>query len=73
MIFRVGWPNSTERDVCYLRKTSWDDWYKFETLFNLLYIDANGESHEIGGTKMALLLHPWVIDDSEARGGVRRG
>jgi predicted ATPase len=45
-------PGGAERDVVYLLPTGWDDWFKFSTLFNVTYVDANGRRHDIGGTKI---------------------
>lgn len=54
--FRVvsGAPGAgqAERGIVYLSPTGWDDWFKFATLFNVTYIDTEGQRHEIGGTKI---------------------
>jgi predicted ATPase len=36
----------------YLWPTGWDDWFKFSTLFNVLYVDTEGKAHPIGHTKI---------------------
>jgi predicted ATPase len=40
------------RDAVYLLPADWDDWFKFSTLFNVAYVDADGEIHDIGGVKI---------------------
>lgn len=35
-----------------LAKDDWDDWFEFETLYYLNYIDPEGESHHIGPVKI---------------------
>lgn len=54
MQFRVitGHAPVTDRDVVHLRHTGWDDWFKFSTLYNAAYVDADGKPHEIGGAKI---------------------
>ena len=31
---------------------SWNDWFKYQTLYNLVYFDDAGEKHEIGSVKI---------------------
>jgi predicted ATPase len=52
--FRVitGPAPATYRNVVLLRHTGWDDWFKFSTLYNVTYVDADGAHHDIGGTKI---------------------
>ena len=40
------------RDVAYLRTDNWDDWFKFNTLYDLTYFDPDGVKHDIGGIKI---------------------
>ncbi len=44
--------DSSARDVIYLVRSSWDDWFSFQTLFTAIYLDEDGERHHIGGTKI---------------------
>jgi predicted ATPase len=68
----VGRASAADRDVVYLSSSSWDDWFKFETLFNVAYIDANGKQHDIGGTKIGSFgLRP-AGRETEHRPGYRR-
>lgn len=52
LISRLSTTAMTERDVVYLTPLDWDDWFKFETLFDVAYVDAKGVHHVIGGTKI---------------------
>lgn len=36
----------------YLIHSDWNDWFKFETLYSLVVIDAAGKRHDIGGVKI---------------------
>lgn len=38
--------------LAYLIHSHWDDWFKFETLYSLVVIDAAGKRHDIGGVKI---------------------
>lgn len=42
----------TERDVIYLIEDNWDDWFTYSTLYNMCYVDENGEVRGIGGVKI---------------------
>lgn len=35
-----------------LIRDHWDDWFKFETQFIMIYIDSNNQSHNIGAVKI---------------------
>lgn len=56
MEFRVIEPGTdidrSKRDVVYLKRSNWDDWFKFETTFSMSYTDNEGVDHFIGGTKI---------------------
>ncbi len=41
-----------DRNIIYLRKQSWDDWFVFSTLYSMEYIDQNGNVINIGSTKI---------------------
>lgn len=36
----------------YLIHSDWNDWFKFETLYSLVFIDVDGNRHDIGGVKI---------------------
>ena len=36
----------------YLQHTDWDDWFKFETTYSVLFVDEDGERHRLGETKI---------------------
>ena len=39
-------------DTVYLWPTGWDDWFKFSTLYNVIYSDPKVVEHQIGHTKI---------------------
>ncbi|WP_218020931.1 hypothetical protein [Nocardia crassostreae] len=55
MDFVVGPDDSGDRRprTCYLRPNDWDDWFRFETTFSLVYVDGAGVEHPIGSVKIA--------------------
>jgi len=40
------------RGVAYLWTDNWNDWFKYQTLYFLIYFDDAGEKHEIGSIKI---------------------
>ncbi|PTS76545.1 hypothetical protein DBR17_14535 [Sphingomonas sp. HMWF008] len=40
------------KNVAILLTDNWDDWFKFSTMYVLLYYDADGERHRIGEVKI---------------------
>ncbi|MEW4564208.1 AAA family ATPase [Bremerella sp. JC770] len=40
------------QSVAYLAADSWDDWFRYQTRYTLVYFDESGERHYIGGTKI---------------------
>lgn len=44
--------NYSSKDTFYLIEDNWDDWFTYSTLFDLLYIDKNSNSHSIGSLKI---------------------
>ena len=40
------------QNTFFLIEDSWDDWFTYSTLFNLIYIDQNSISHNIGSLKI---------------------
>lgn len=49
---------STARDEAFLVEDSWDDWFTWNTLYQLTYVDADGVQHEIGGVKIGEFAMP---------------
>lgn len=55
----------------YLISSDWDDWFQYETLFNIHYVNEAGKMVSIGGTKIGKFgLRPGRADDP--RDGYRR-
>lgn len=52
MKFRVGPAFEGDKDTVYLNPTWWDDWFKYSTAYDVEYIDASGDRHRIGWTKV---------------------
>lgn len=44
-------PHDAE-EVCFLLTDNWDDWFRFSTLYVLVYCDEFGEHHHVGGVKI---------------------
>jgi ABC-type branched-subunit amino acid transport system ATPase component len=40
------------RSQAFLVNDNWDDWFKFATLYVLVFVDENGQRHKIGGVKI---------------------
>lgn len=45
-------PLDGEKNIGFLYKDSWDDWFTYTTTFMLSVIDENGEVHNIGSLKV---------------------
>lgn len=43
---------SVPKDQFYLIKDNWDDWFEFNTLYDLVYVDQKGRKKNIGGVKI---------------------
>ncbi|MEU6189035.1 AAA family ATPase [Nocardia sp. NPDC047038] len=43
---------SDARDVVLLRETTWNDWWKYSTLYTVSYVDAAGSSKTLGVVKV---------------------
>jgi hypothetical protein len=43
---------TTARSRAFLVTDNWDDWFKYNTLYLLVYVDNDGERHNIGGVKI---------------------
>lgn len=46
-------------DVIAVRGVSWNDWWRFETLYYAHYVDAQGAVQQIGGLKIAKVDHEY--------------
>lgn len=44
--------DARDRDVVLLRRTGWDDWFQFETLHTLSFVDRDGVTHRLGEVKI---------------------
>lgn len=40
------------RNVIYLHKDGWNDWFKYETMFYLSYVDEKGNTFDLGSVKI---------------------
>jgi ABC-type molybdenum transport system ATPase subunit/photorepair protein PhrA len=45
-------PPQSARSQAFLIHDNWDDWFTFNTLYSLVYVDGKGERHTIGGVKI---------------------
>jgi hypothetical protein len=45
-------PPASTLSKAFLVSDDWDDWFKFSTLYGLLFVDAGGTHHDIGGVKI---------------------
>ena len=53
MNFVVGDTLLDQLDTVYLINDKWDDWFTYETQYNMYYVDINGDSNWIGYVKIA--------------------
>lgn len=49
--YRAGLPNNA-KNIVFLLTDGWDDWFKFNTMYNVFYCDEAGEQHRIGDVKI---------------------
>ena len=40
------------RNIVFLLTDNWDDWFKYSTLYGIIYYDNDGEKHDLGGVKI---------------------
>jgi hypothetical protein len=54
MFFTVpsGRPPTHGRSAAFLITDNWDDWFKYNTLYQLYVSASNGERHSVGGIKI---------------------
>lgn len=45
-------PSNPSCDTAYLITDNWDDWFEFITQYYLIYIDNEGNKHDIGNVKI---------------------
>lgn len=54
VVKHVGYkPSSSQKNTMFLIEDKWDDWFKYETMYDLEYVDINGEYRYIGKVKIA--------------------
>lgn len=41
-----------EKDIVFLMKDGWDDWFKYNTMYNVFYFDEDGDRTRIGEVKI---------------------
>lgn len=46
-------PDVSQKNALFLIEDKWDDWFKYETMYDLIYIDGYGECERIGKVKIA--------------------
>lgn len=49
--YKQRMPNGA-KDIVFLLTDGWDDWFKFNTMYNIIYCDSSSESHRIGEVKI---------------------
>jgi hypothetical protein len=45
-------PPAGARSRAFLEIDEWDDWFKYSTLYALIYVDASDTRHDVGGVKI---------------------
>lgn len=45
-------PPAAARSSAFLLTDNWDDWFKYNTMYTLVLVDAEGERHSIGSVKI---------------------
>ena len=54
LVKHVGYkPDSSQKNTVFLIEDRWDDWFRFETMYDLVYIDNYGKLKGIGKVKIA--------------------
>ncbi|RBO79614.1 AAA family ATPase [Nocardia puris] len=51
-VTRRGSQVATGRDLLVLVHEDWNDWWKYQTLYGVIYFDSDGTRHDIGSTKI---------------------
>lgn len=46
-------PSSLQKNTMFLIEDKWDDWFMYETMYDLEYVDKHGERNRIGKIKIA--------------------
>jgi hypothetical protein len=52
-------------DACVLITDNWDDWFRYSTLFHLIYFSDNGKRLDIGGVKVGQFNMPNTLRTPE--------
>ena len=47
-----NWQECEEKSTVYLMLDGWDDWFTYSTLFNIRYVDSNGNVRRLGSVKI---------------------
>lgn len=50
-IINKGQACTYTQNVIYLYEDNWNDWFRYVTMFHLVYVDGNAEKHELGSAK----------------------
>jgi len=60
MIFKVlsTWGMEIQKNIVVLLESNWDDWFTYETTYNIYYFDGKGISHELGTIKIGKNPYP---------------
>ncbi|CAK7082508.1 AAA family ATPase [Tissierella sp.] len=54
LVKHVGYnPDSSQKNIMFLIEDRWDDWFRYETMYDLGYVDEYGEYKYIGKIKIA--------------------
>jgi predicted ATPase len=51
-VIRSDLRSPRQPNTVYLRLIDWDDWFKYATTYSVDYVDAVGDRHQIGNTKI---------------------
>lgn len=67
LLFSVGPPQRGSPNSFFLVPNNWDD-YSFKTTFRLHYVDASGDSNEVGTVKIGFIgqNHGWTRDEMDS-------
>jgi len=45
-------PPHGAKSRAFLRTDNWDDWFEYATMYDLIYVDRQGEQHDLGAVKI---------------------
>lgn len=49
---RQSTPPASARSKAFLIVDNWDDWFTYNTMYSLIYVDGEGQRHQIGSVKI---------------------